>query len=86
MKAAGVVVWLIADVDTLWQRIIGDATSDATRPNLAGGGRSEVETVLASREALYREVAQHWFDTAGRTPEELADAIVSLLSSDGRKR
>jgi shikimate kinase len=62
------VVWLTADVDTLWSRIAGDAN----RPALLGGGRDEVAQVVAIREPLYRECAHLVVETASRSPEEVA--------------
>src|SRR5215218_9277728 len=47
LREAGPVVWLTADVDTLWSRIDADAASAETRPALLGGGREEVERVVA---------------------------------------
>ncbi len=79
MRRRGVVVWLSADVDTLWQRISGDAGTAERRPPLGQGGRAEVALVLAQREPLYRAVAHHVLDGSRRTPEELAEDIAGLL-------
>jgi shikimate kinase len=83
MKDAGVVVWLTADVDTICQRLQEDASSESRRPALTVGGRDEVEELLRTREPLYREVAQFVVNTAGRTPEEITEEMVSLLVSAG---
>ncbi len=80
MKAEGQVVWLTADVDTLWRRISGDPGSAEQRPNLTVGGREEVAQILAQREPLYRAVADHTVDTANRLPEEVADDILAWLT------
>jgi shikimate kinase len=80
MKAAGPVVWLQASVETLERRIVGDATTAERRPNLtAGGGRAEIETLLARREPLYREVADVTVDTDGRDADSLADEIARAV-------
>jgi shikimate kinase len=79
LRSAGRVVLLMADVDTLHRRISADPASAATRPNLAGGGRAELEGQLAARLGHYREVAHLTLDTAGRSPEELAGLIVAAL-------
>ena len=46
LRQAGIVVWLTADVDALWQRIAGDAGTVERRPALGVGGRDEVAQVL----------------------------------------
>jgi shikimate kinase len=80
LRSAGVVVWLTADADTLWGRIAADGTTAERRPALAGGGRDEVVEVLRRREALYGECAHHVIDTAGRSPEEVAAAVLARLA------
>lgn len=79
LKQAGLVVWLTADASTLWERIAGDATTSERRPNLTTGGRAEVEDLLRTREPLYRACAQLIVSTVARSPEEVADAILSQL-------
>src|SRR4051812_44497385 len=54
LSAAGLVVLLVADIDTLHRRISTDPASGATRPDLAGGGREEVAAKWAERAELYR--------------------------------
>jgi shikimate kinase len=71
----GFVVWLCAEVETLWQRIAGDPTTAERRPNLGSGGREEVAQVVASREPLYREVAMLTLDSGQLSPKELAQQI-----------
>lgn len=79
LRTSGLVVWLTADAPTLWQRIQQDVATAQRRPNLAGGGLSEVEELLRSREPLYREVANLVVSTDGHTTEEIADTIVKHL-------
>jgi shikimate kinase len=79
LSAAGLVVLLMADVDTLHRRTSIDPASAATRPDLAGGGREEVAAKLAERAELYRAVAQVVVNTARLSPEELAGLIVAAL-------
>jgi shikimate kinase len=76
----GRVVWLTADAETLWQRIAADGATGARRPNLTVGGRVEVEELLRVRVPLYQECAGLTVDTVGRTPEEIAAAILDDLS------
>jgi shikimate kinase len=82
LRAAGRVVWLMADADTLWARLQGDATTGERRPALtAVGGREEVEQVLRDREALYRECAHQVVGTAGRSPEDIAAEVLAWTSA-----
>jgi shikimate kinase len=79
MRQAGLVVWLTADVDTLWRRIAGDSTSPERRPALGPGGRDEVLQVLAQREALYQASAHLKVDTARKTPAQVAEEVFGQL-------
>jgi shikimate kinase len=75
LKTWDVVVWLTADVETLWSRIAGDAN----RPALLGGGREEVERIVATREPLYRECAHLVVETSSRPPEDIAAEICNAV-------
>lgn len=76
----GAIVYLTADVDTLWRRACADATTAQRRPALLGGGRDEVARVVAAREGLYRECAHLVVATGDRTPEEVAGEIAGWLA------
>ncbi len=78
--AACKVVWLQADVETLAARISGDPVSGSRRPDLtSAGGVAEIQRILAQRQPVYQEIADYAVDTSGKSPEQLADEIVSLL-------
>jgi len=81
----GTVVWLTADADTLCRRLAADPATAERRPALAGGSaacdRAEVEQLLHQREPLYRACANLTVDTTGRTPEEVATAILRCWST-----
>ena len=79
LKAAGQVVWLRADPDTIWRRLQMDPATAERRPNLTTGGRAEIEELLRVREPLYRACAHFCVDTAGRNPEEVVRLIVAGL-------
>lgn len=80
IKAAGLVVWLTADVGTLLARIEADVATSATRPNLTtAGGREEVARLLAQREPLYRSCAQLVVDTVNTPPARVAETILLQL-------
>ena len=76
-------IWLTADVDSLWQRLEVDPTTAARRPALAGGGRDEVVQVLRTRESLYRDCAGMMIETADRSPQAVVDEILRLMKLEG---
>lgn len=81
IQAAGIVVWLTADSETLWNRIRGDATTAATRPRLTSvGDREEIERLLALREPWYRDCATLIVDTRSETPTQIVASIAALSS------
>jgi shikimate kinase len=78
----GQVIWLTADPRTIELRVSGDPSTSARRPNLTtAGGLAEIEHLLSLREPLYRECADGAVDTVGRTPDQVVDEIVCLLTS-----
>ena len=80
LRGYGTVVWLQADVQTLWNRISSDAQSHGQRPNLAGGGLEEVEQVLNRRTPLYAELAHVAIATTNRHPNAIAEDIEAWLA------
>jgi shikimate kinase len=80
LRESGRVVWLTADLDTIWVRIQSDAAAGRSRPALTVGGRAEIEELLRVREPLYRACAEFSVETAGRTPDEIAEEIQRHIS------
>ncbi|HUQ70837.1 MAG TPA: shikimate kinase [Planctomycetaceae bacterium] len=79
-RAAGPVVWLQADAETLAARIAADATSRERRPNLtATGGLDEIRTLLAAREPLYRDTATLTISTTGKSIDDIVNEILAGL-------
>ena len=76
----GRVVWLTADVATLWQRMQGDVRTADRRPNLTVGGIEEIVEILPARAAHYGSCADLTVSTEGRVPEQIAAEIVQGLS------
>lgn len=73
------VVWLTASIDTICERIGADPSTGSRRPKLTvGGGRAEIEQLLAAREPLYRQCANQIIDTEGRSPDDIAHEIATL--------
>lgn len=71
LRESGRVAWLAAPAAVLADRV-GDGVG---RP-LAGARGSEIEPRLAARESAYQAVAHCRVETAGRTPEEVAEEVV----------
>ncbi len=73
-------VWLRALPETLWRRINQDQATAGRRPNLTTeGGITEIIATLDARNPIYRQCAQWEVDTEGKSPTEVADAILAQL-------
>jgi shikimate kinase len=81
LRESGLVVWLMADVPTIAERMEADPTSAERRPNLTIGGTVEIEDALRIREPLYRQCADLEIATTGRSPEALIEAILTRWNS-----
>jgi shikimate kinase len=75
IAAAGTVVWLRADVETLTERV-GDG---AGRPLLDGDTERALAELDAVRRLLYQQLADAVVDVDALTPEEAAEAVLSVL-------
>jgi shikimate kinase len=69
------VVLLAASVPTSAGRV----GLNRDRPLLLGNPRQQLRALLEARLPLYREVAMAAVDTDGRTPDEVADAVLAAL-------
>jgi shikimate kinase len=84
IAAAGPVVWLQADVETIVQRLASDPSTQARRPSLTGQDvASEVREVLLARWPLYERLATQVVKTEHRTPASIVDEIVAGLPAQG---
>ena len=80
LRRTGRVVWLRSEPATLFQRVSGDAATNARRPDLsAHGGYAEIVEVLAAREPLYRQLAELIVETDGRNPVEIEAQIATWV-------
>lgn len=80
LRTSGRVVWLTADVETLWQRVQADDATAERRPPLTIGGRAEMEEIAHLREPLYRQCADYVVDTLRREPSDIAAEILRWMS------
>ncbi|MEN6407967.1 MAG: shikimate kinase [Thermoguttaceae bacterium] len=80
MRQGGKVVWLTALPETILQRMSGDATTAARRPNLTEKSPlDEIVHLLQVRRPIYQQTADWTVDTEGKTPDQLADEIFARL-------
>lgn len=84
LRQTGWVVWLMADAETLWQRISLDPTTGQRRPNLAMGGLEEVRQMLAHRHSLYAETAHFSIPVGDLSADSLASCIISEWESSAK--
>jgi len=75
LRRTGMVAWLAAPAPVLAQRV-GDGGG---RP-LAGAGEAALQVLAASREAAYAGAAHCRIQTAGRSPEEVAEEVMRRWS------
>lgn len=77
------VVWLEVDPVEAARRVTAQHTDPASvRPLLSGEApEARLATVLEARAALYAEAAHVRVATQGRTPEQVADAVLAALSA-----
>jgi shikimate kinase len=75
------VIWLQATPEDLHARIAADPSTNQRRPNLtSAGGLDEIRKLLDERTPLYRECADFIVDSPGKSPDQIATEIVSLVS------
>jgi 3-dehydroquinate synthase len=77
LRSLGTVVYLSVTPEEAIARV-GDA---ADRPLLAGAGISAARTILDARLGLYTSTADHVIDTVGRSAEEVAGDVASVVGS-----
>jgi shikimate kinase len=78
LRRLGVVVWLDAEEETLYQR----ATRRRTRPLLkTENPRVTLTEIATARAPLYGHVSEIRIDTTSRSHEQVADAILSEIES-----
>ena len=82
LRAAGRVIWLTADAQTLWRRLQVDTTTPERRPPLAGGGLVEIQQLLEMRRPLYQACADLSVDTTDVSAEVVARRILDFLRSN----
>jgi shikimate kinase len=81
LKKNGFTVWLKADINTLKERVEREELSGNIRPSLTGLDiLDEVETVLASRNPLYKKAGDLVVETDKFSIKEVANLIIKEMS------
>ena len=80
---------LLQEEPTVWLQVGAAAGAhrvglDVPRPVLLGNVRGRLATLVRERAPLYAEVARLTVDTDGRTPDDVAAAVVSWLGLESR--
>jgi shikimate kinase len=77
LRSFGLVVWLTALPSELARRLVSDGRGLADRPALTTAGTvAEIAEVLQARAPLYELTADAVIDTAGRSPDQVADDLI----------
>lgn len=80
LKEGGIFVWLKASPAEIERRLARDEATSSSRPPLTGpASASEVKTVLAEREPLYRRLADLVVDTTEIDGPQAARIIAEAL-------
>jgi len=81
LKKHGLLIWLMADVRTIVQRIQRDKKSSEQRPAFSDNDIvQETADVLTKRIPVYNRLADFSIDTAGKNVYEIVDCICQFLS------
>jgi shikimate kinase len=80
LRENGVIIWLIAEPETIRARLEADRPQEAFRPTLTGGDTvSEVLEVLKFREPLYRAAAHLIIETTNQSIRQVVQEILAAL-------
>lgn len=84
LKKRGFVIWLRAQAEILYERIVNDGSTVRRRPSLSGKGLlDEIREVLTEREPLYRGFSDMWVDTSFLDAFRVAGFILLTLREMG---
>ena len=83
LKRNGFIVWLKADAEVLYHRMVNDLSNVTRRPSLTGkGALEEIKEVLALREVVYQEASTAQVDTSALHIEGVVEAVLSVLNGN----
>ena len=82
LKKNGIILFLDADVDTLYKRIRKDMQTQGKRPSLTNrGAYEEIEYLLAYRRPLYDKIADFVINTANISKNEAVNKTLTFISN-----
>jgi shikimate kinase len=77
MRKFGHLVWLTACPLELARRLEADEPGRSARPALTSAGAiAEIEQILRERAPLYEALADAIIETGGKSPDEVAQAVL----------
>ncbi len=80
LKKKGVIFLLQASIDTLYQNLKKDTSSEEHRPLLAGDSlKARIEKLYKEREKLYISSCDYVIQIDGKSVEEVGDEIISIF-------
>jgi shikimate kinase len=77
LRTLGVVVWLTASEETIWERVSRNQNRPLLRTN---DPRTTIRHLMSTRYPLYGAVADITVETTGLTHQEVADQAVAALN------
>ncbi|HEY6840322.1 MAG TPA: shikimate kinase [Chthoniobacterales bacterium] len=77
LRTLGVVVWLTASEETIWERVSRNQNRPLLRTN---DPRTTIRNLMSTRYPLYGAVADITVETTGLTHQEVADQAVAALN------
>jgi len=85
LKKNGFIIWLKADSQSVYQRMLRDPRTALQRPSLTGKGAvTELEEVMTSRAPLYEKAAEIHVETSAIDATTVVEGVLSIL--DGMER
>jgi shikimate kinase len=83
IRRSGICFWLDADAETIAERIHHDQTTADRRPPLTSLGElEEIHQLLSERRNLYEAAANHRIETVGKSVDEVASEILSVVQNE----
>ncbi len=85
LRRNGVVVWLGARPEVIFERIKGDSKTDSQRPGLTEkDGLSEVREVLSERISKYEDASDYKVDTSDIALDEVVSEVLRIIKRNKR--
>ena len=85
LKRNGIVVWLGARPEVIFERMKNDSKTDSQRPNLTGKDKlSEIKDMLSERIGKYESVSDYQVDTSDITLDEVVSEVLTIFKRNKR--